>query len=177
MHVSFGKDITTHFIPVPNDSEKAALYYSRRDLKAFELASKLRTESITRFYFSISAISAQSTLMRPLTSLHVSFGEIITTHLIPVPNDDDKAALYYSRRDLKAFRVAHKLRTQRKIAKIMKFIASKNVLNRIKEGRVQAMKFQKIESFYIAACSTLEVEERASCSKTKDFDVTWCRIR
>jgi hypothetical protein len=126
LHVSFGEDITTHLIPAPNDDEKAALYYSRSDLKAFKLANNLRTESITRFTFSISTASTQCTPDRLLTGMHVSFGEDITTHLIPVPNDDEKTALYYSRSDLKAFKLANKLRTQRMIAKLMKLIATRN---------------------------------------------------
>jgi hypothetical protein len=174
LHVSFGEDITTHLIPVPNNDEKAALYYSLRDLKAFRLAGKLRKQSFTRFSLSVSTTSAQCTSTRPLTSRHVSFGEVITTHLVPPPNDDDKAALYYSRRELKVFKLAHKLRTQKKIAKIMKFFRNKHALDKINE-RVQAMQCRTIESFYIAARFALE--DLTCCSKTKDGDITWRRLR
>jgi hypothetical protein len=138
--------------------------------KTFHLTSSQLT-IITRSSSSISkTMAAQCTPDRLLKSLHVSFSEDITTHIIPVSNEDDKAALHYSRKDLKAFKLAHKLRTQRKIAILMALIANRDALNKRKEENVKAIQFQTTESFYIAARSDLEERtwERTCCSKAKD---------
>jgi hypothetical protein len=122
-------------------------------------------------------MAAQCIPDRLLTSLRVTFAEdITTTYLIPVPNDDEKAALYYTRRDLQIFKLTYKLRTQRKIVILMKLIADRNAqdaLNKRKEENIQAMQFQTTESFYNAGGSALRVEELAwkrtpCCTKTED---------
>lgn len=125
-------------------------------------------------------MAAQCTPDRLLTSLRVTFAEdITTTHLIPVPNEDEKAALYYTRRDLQIFKLTNKLRTQRKIVILMKLIADRNAqdaLNERKEENIQGIQFQTTESFYNARGSALPVEDlawkRTCCTKTKDWDAT-----
>jgi hypothetical protein len=125
-------------------------------------------------------MAAQCTPNRLLTSLRVTFAEdITTTHLIPVPNEDEKAALYYTRRDLQIFKLTSKLRTQRKIVIIMKLIADRNAqdaLNKRKEENIQSMQFQTTDSFNNAGGSALLVEElawkRTCCTKTEDCDAT-----
>lgn len=132
----------------------------------------------------------QCTPDRLLTSLRVSFAEdITTTHLIPFPNKDDKAALYYTRRDLKIFKLTHQLRTQRKIVILMKVIANTDALNKRKEENAKALQLQTMETFYNTAGSA-PVEEltwtRTRCTKSiktesvnnaarPDLEWTWKR--
>jgi hypothetical protein len=114
-----------------------------------------------------------------LTSLHVSFAEdITTTHLIPYAKEDEKAALYYTKRDLKIFKVTNQLRTQRKIVILLKLIADRNAQDarkKRKEVNAQVLQVQTTESFHNAAGSA-PVEEltwkRTCFTKTKDCDAT-----
>jgi hypothetical protein len=131
-------------------------------------------------------MAAQCTPDPLSTSLHVSFSEdITTTHLIPVANEDEKAAMHYTRRDLKIFKLTNKLRTQRKIVILMKLIADRNAqdaintqdaLNKRKEENIQAMQFQTTQIFCNAGGSAIPVEERTwkrtCCTETKDCDAT-----
>jgi hypothetical protein len=115
---------------------------------------------------------AQRTPDRLLISLHVSFGDDITTHEIPALDDGEKAALYYSKKDLKTFKIADKLRTQRtprkttKILKLMKTDAHKSM-----QESMQAMEIAKVEDFFIVA-PVDQVKSSCTCSKTKDCDAT-----
>jgi hypothetical protein len=91
-------------------------------------------------------MSAQRTPDRLLMSLHVSFGDDIT-HEIPALDMEEKAAMYYSRKDLKAFKIANKLRCQRKMAKLLKLM---DAHNKSMVESVQAMEFPKVAGYYIA---------------------------
>jgi hypothetical protein len=128
----------------------------------------------------MSTMATQCTPDLPLlTSLHVSFAEeITTTHLIPYAKEDEKAALYYTKRDLKIFKVTNQLRTQRKIVILLKLIADRNAQDarkKRKEVNAQVLQVQTTESFHNAAGSA-PVEEltwkRTCCTKTKDCDAT-----